>query len=259
MVSTAGGVGVEVEGGVAVVTIDRPDVRNAIGFATADELDAALDRLVASDASVLVLRGGGDRVRVGRRPQGAQRGSHARRCRRHGEAGAAAARPGRRLPGAGHRRAQRARSAAAPRSPSRPTSASPRTTSRSASTRCRSASCRPGAAPSASRRPSDGAARCWRSRPASSTTPRPRIGWASSTSWCRARSSTRSGGRSLAGSRRSRPARRAVKAVVASAVPSVHPDLEADATDAFARLWTADAHWDLVDGLQQRRERAHRP
>src|SRR5438067_11400148 len=46
---------------------------------------------------------------------------------------------------------------------------------------------------------------------------------------------------------------RAVKAVVAAAAPSLHPELEADATDAFARLWTADAHWAAVEAPQQRR------
>ncbi len=46
---------------------------------------------------------------------------------------------------------------------------------------------------------------------------------------------------------------RAVKAVIAAAVPSVHPELEADATDAFARLWTSDAHWAAVEALEQRR------
>jgi enoyl-CoA hydratase len=49
---------------VAVITIDRPDVRNAIGFTTADELDVALDRVSESKAAVLVLRGGGDRAFV---------------------------------------------------------------------------------------------------------------------------------------------------------------------------------------------------
>jgi enoyl-CoA hydratase len=59
-----GGVCVEVAAGVAVVTIDRPQARNAIGFATVDELDAALDRVHESNAAVLVLRGGGDRAFV---------------------------------------------------------------------------------------------------------------------------------------------------------------------------------------------------
>ncbi|MFN8034821.1 MAG: enoyl-CoA hydratase/isomerase family protein [Acidimicrobiia bacterium] len=60
----SGGVRVDVDAGVAVVTIDRPDVRNAIGSATIDELNAALDHVEASDAAVLVLRGGGDRAFV---------------------------------------------------------------------------------------------------------------------------------------------------------------------------------------------------
>jgi hypothetical protein len=45
----------------------------------------------------------------------------------------------------------------------------------------------------------------------------------------------------------------AVKAVVGAAVPAAHPELEADAAAAFARLWTADAHWDAVDTLAQKR------
>lgn len=59
-----GGVGVEIHDGVAVVTIDRPDVRNAIGFATVDALGAALDEVLDSGAAVMVLRGGGDRAFV---------------------------------------------------------------------------------------------------------------------------------------------------------------------------------------------------
>ena len=59
-----GGVHIDLDDGVAVVTIDRPEARNAIGFATIDELDAALDRILATDAAVVVLRGGGDRAFV---------------------------------------------------------------------------------------------------------------------------------------------------------------------------------------------------
>jgi len=62
--SLAAGVRVEIDAGVAVVTIDRPEVRNAIGLATIDELGAALDHVLESGAAVLVLRGGGDRVFV---------------------------------------------------------------------------------------------------------------------------------------------------------------------------------------------------
>jgi enoyl-CoA hydratase len=55
-------VGLDVSGGVAVITIDRPAVRNAIGLATMDALEAALDG--AAGSSVLVIRGGGDRAFV---------------------------------------------------------------------------------------------------------------------------------------------------------------------------------------------------
>ena len=61
---SAGGVCFDIDAGVAVVIIDRPEARNAIGFATADELDATLDRVLESNAAVLVLRGGGDRAFV---------------------------------------------------------------------------------------------------------------------------------------------------------------------------------------------------
>jgi len=61
---SSGGVRLEIDAGVAVVTIDRPEARNAIGFATTDELDAALDRALETKVAVLVLRGGGDRAFV---------------------------------------------------------------------------------------------------------------------------------------------------------------------------------------------------
>jgi enoyl-CoA hydratase/carnithine racemase len=62
--SCVGGVRVEIEGGVAVVTIDRPGVRNAIGFATIEALGTALDQIEKSSAAVLVVRGGGERAFV---------------------------------------------------------------------------------------------------------------------------------------------------------------------------------------------------
>jgi enoyl-CoA hydratase/carnithine racemase len=46
---------------------------------------------------------------------------------------------------------------------------------------------------------------------------------------------------------------RAVKSVIAAAAPSLHPELEPDATDAFARLWTAEAHWEAVEALKETR------
>ncbi len=48
-------------------------------------------------------------------------------------------------------------------------------------------------------------------------------------------------------------ATRAVKAVVGATAPSVHQHTEAAATEAFARLWTADAHWAAVEALQNGR------
>ena len=62
--SCTGGVRLDIESGVAIVTIDRPDVRNAIGSATIAELGDALDEIQQSGAAVVVLRGAGDRVFV---------------------------------------------------------------------------------------------------------------------------------------------------------------------------------------------------
>lgn len=59
-----GGVTLSLDAGVAVITIDRPEVRNAIGFATVDGLNAALGEIESSDAAVAVIRGGGDRAFV---------------------------------------------------------------------------------------------------------------------------------------------------------------------------------------------------
>ncbi|HEX9354315.1 MAG TPA: enoyl-CoA hydratase/isomerase family protein, partial [Streptosporangiaceae bacterium] len=53
---------VDLDQGVAVVSIDRPRVRNAIRLATMDALEEALE--AASGANVLVLRGTGDRAFV---------------------------------------------------------------------------------------------------------------------------------------------------------------------------------------------------
>ena len=55
---------VERQGALAIVTIDRPQARNAIGLGTMDELDAAFAELSASDAAAVVLTGAGDRAFV---------------------------------------------------------------------------------------------------------------------------------------------------------------------------------------------------
>ena len=60
-----GGVRLDVAGGVAVVSIDRPAARNAIGAATVAELELAVSAIVADDSvAVVVLTGGGDRAFV---------------------------------------------------------------------------------------------------------------------------------------------------------------------------------------------------
>ncbi|WP_019927572.1 enoyl-CoA hydratase/isomerase family protein [Nocardia sp. BMG111209] len=52
----------ELDNGLAVITIDRPQARNAIAPTTMDELEKALDG--AAGARALVLRGAGDRAFV---------------------------------------------------------------------------------------------------------------------------------------------------------------------------------------------------
>ena len=50
------------ENGVAVLTINRPKVLNALNQATLDELNQALDEVAANDAiKVLVVTGAGDK------------------------------------------------------------------------------------------------------------------------------------------------------------------------------------------------------
>jgi enoyl-CoA hydratase/carnithine racemase len=55
-------VDLELEDGLAIITIDRPQVRNAIGPDTMDELDKTLDTVAGAHA--LVIKGAGDRVFV---------------------------------------------------------------------------------------------------------------------------------------------------------------------------------------------------
>jgi enoyl-CoA hydratase/carnithine racemase len=52
----------ELDGGLAVITIDRPHVRNAIALSTMGELEEALDE--ATGALALVVRGAGDKAFV---------------------------------------------------------------------------------------------------------------------------------------------------------------------------------------------------
>jgi enoyl-CoA hydratase len=55
-------VDLELDDGLAIITIDRPHARNAISLETMDQLDKALDG--AEGASALVLTGAGDRAFV---------------------------------------------------------------------------------------------------------------------------------------------------------------------------------------------------
>jgi enoyl-CoA hydratase/carnithine racemase len=67
MISThmpASAVRLEQEGFVSVLTIDRPEAGNAIARSTIREIASALEDVAGSDARILVVRGGGDRVFV---------------------------------------------------------------------------------------------------------------------------------------------------------------------------------------------------
>jgi enoyl-CoA hydratase len=59
-------VDLDLEDGLAVVTIDRPHARNAISLETMDQLDSALDQALdgATGARALVIKGAGDKAFV---------------------------------------------------------------------------------------------------------------------------------------------------------------------------------------------------
>jgi len=52
----------ETVGGISVLTINRPDKRNALNQATRDEILVVLDALQGSDSRVLVITGAGDKA-----------------------------------------------------------------------------------------------------------------------------------------------------------------------------------------------------
>ena len=253
---SAGGVRVEIDGGVAVVTIDRPEVRNAIGFATVEELDAALDEVSGSGAAVLVLRGGGDRAFVsgGDLKELATIRTHedavamARRVRKVLDRVSALSIP---VVAAlnGHALGGGAEVAIA---------ADIRIAADDVTIGFNQA--RLGIMPAWG-----GAERL------AQTIGRGRAILAIATGEVYdASSAERLGLVDLVVPRQSfeeewrRLARRiaetaagtsrAVKSVIDAAIPTVHPHLEDDATDAFARLWTAEAHWAAVDALSERRK-----
>jgi enoyl-CoA hydratase/carnithine racemase len=252
---SAGGVRFEIDAGVAVVTIDRPEARNAIGFATADELDATLDLVLESNAAVLVLRGGGDRAFVS--------GGDLKELsaiRTHDDAAHMARRVRRLLDRVaslpvpviaalnGHALGGGAEVAIA------------------ADIRIAADDVKIGFNQVAL-----GIMPAWGgAERLAQVIGRGRALLAIATGQLYAaadayqlglvdlvvsRSSFEDEWRRLACDMAGTApgTTRALKSVIAAAVPSLHPHLEPDATDAFARLWTADAHWAAVAALDQRR------
>ncbi|HEV3354732.1 MAG TPA: enoyl-CoA hydratase/isomerase family protein [Acidimicrobiales bacterium] len=250
-----GGVRVEIDAGVAVITIDRPEVRNAIGFTTVDELDAALDKVANSDAAVLVVRGGGDRAFVS--------GGDLKELsviRTHEDAVAMASRVRRMLDRIaafpvpviaalnGHALGGGAEVAIA------------------ADIRIAADDIKIGF-----NQASLGIMPAWGgAERLAQTVGRGRALLAIATGEVYDAAAAQRIGlidivvpratfddewRALAQRLASTApgTTRAVKAVIAAAEPAVRPELEAGATDAFAKLWTADAHWAAVDALEQRR------
>jgi enoyl-CoA hydratase/carnithine racemase len=246
---------VEIDAGVAVITIDRPEVRNAIGFTTVDELDAALDKVANSDAAVLVVRGGGDRAFVS--------GGDLKELsviRTHEDAVAMASRVRRMLDRIaafpvpviaalnGHALGGGAEVAIA------------------ADIRIAADDIKIGF-----NQASLGIMPAWGgAERLAQTVGRGRALLAIATGEVYDAAAAQRIGlidivvtratfddewRALAQRLASTApgTTRAVKAVIAAAEPAVRPELEAGATDAFAKLWTADAHWAAVDALEQRR------
>ncbi len=246
---------VEFDGAAAVITIDRPEVRNAIGFATIDALDVALDQLATSDPAVLVVRGGGDRAFVS--------GGDLRELsaiRSHEDALHMASRVRRLLDRLaafpvpviaalnGHALGGGAEVAIA------------------ADIRIAADDVKIGF-----NQVKLGIMPAWGgAERLARTVGRSRALLAIATGELYDAATAASLGlvdvvvprasfddewRALA--RRlatSAPgATRAIKSVVAAAAPSVHAELETNATEAFARLWTADAHWDAVEAMEQQR------
>jgi len=248
-------VSTEIDAAVAVITIDRPEVRNAVGFATVDEFGAALDRVLESDAAVVVVRGGGDRAFVS--------GGDLKELsaiRTHDEAAGMASRVRRLLDRVasfpvpviaalnGHALGGGAEVAIA------------------ADVRIAADDIKIGF-----NQVSLGIMPAWGgAERLAQVVGRGRALVAIATGevydaeaahrlglvdFVVSRASFDKEWRALAEriAGTAPGTSRAVKSVVAAAVPSVHAELEAGATNAFARLWTGDAHWAAVEALEQRR------
>jgi enoyl-CoA hydratase/carnithine racemase len=252
---SSGGVRVELDGGVAVVTIDRPEARNAIGFATADELDAALDQVGESDAAVLVLRGGGDRAFVS---GGDLKELNA--VRTHEDAVRMASRvrgvldriAGFPVPVIaalnGHALGGGAEVAIA---------ADIRIAADDVKVGFNQVTLGIMPAWGGAERLAQviGRGRALLAVATGELYDAPSAQRLGLVDIVVPRSTFEREWRAVAGRMAdSAPGTtRAVKSVISAAAPACHPDLEADAVDAFARLWTGDAHWQAVDALTQKR------
>jgi enoyl-CoA hydratase/carnithine racemase len=253
--STLGGLRVEIEAGIGVVTIDRPGVRNAIGLATVDELESALDHVLESGAAVLVLRGAGERVFVS--------GGDLKELsaiRTHDAAVGMASRVRRVLDRVaafpvpvvaalnGHALGGGAEVAIA---------ADIRVAADDVKIGFNQVSLGIMPAWGGAERLAQvvGRSRALLAIATGEVFDAPtaqRLGLvdvvvpraAFDDEWWRL-------ARRMAAA--APGTTRAVKSVITAAAPSLHPELEADATDAFARLWTAEAHWEAVEALQEAR------
>jgi len=246
---------VVLDDGIAFVTIDRPEARNAIGFATIGDLDAALDRVLASDAAVLVMRGGGDRAFVS--------GGDLKELsaiRTHEDAVAMASRVRRLLDRVaafpvpviaalnGHALGGGAEVAIA---------ADVRVAAEDIKIGFNQVSLGIMPAWGGAERLAQvvGRGRALLAIATGRLYDAPAAQQLGLVDVVVPRSSFDDEWRALA--RRmvdtAPGTTRALKAVIGAAFPSCHPELEADATDAFAQLWTADAHWTAVDALEQKR------
>ena len=251
--SNPGGVRLDIDDGVALITIDRPEVRNAIGFATVDELDKTLDEVDTSGAAVVVIRGGGDRAFVsgGDLKELAAVRTHeqavqmATRVRRVLDRIASSPVP---VIAAINGHAMGGGAEVAIAADIRVAADDIKIGFNQVSLGIMPAW---GGAERLAQRIGRGravlaiatgelydAAAAQQLGLLDVVVPRASF----DETWqqlARRMASTAPG------------TTRAVKSVVAAAAPGVHPDLEAAATDAFARLWTADAHWDAVEKLSR--------
>lgn len=253
--TTSGGVRLEFEARVALVTIDRPEVRNAIGMSTVDDLEVALERVGASGAAVLVLRGGGDRAFVS--------GGDLRELsaiRTHVDAVGMASRVRRVLDRLaafpipviaalnGHALGGGAEVAVA---------ADIRVAADDIKIGLNQVSLGIMPAWGGAERLAQtiGRSRALLALTTGEIYDAPKAHSIGLVDLVVPRSRFEEDWRKLA-ARMAATApgtTSAVKAVVSAAVPSTHPELEASATDAFARLWTAEAHWAAVEAMEEKR------